>query len=150
MQINGNQYNLKTVNLGYDSAEAAEVSNLLDTDGYNGLAICVAFESALAENETITLTLEGSSGKDTDFSPSYETIQSATVIATGRAGGSTESGTTLIPIDIQSYGRYAKFRTTLATSSGSDNIDYNVIAILTDPEVKPYLTGTKTQTSDIS
>lgn len=146
MQVDGNQYNLKTVNLGYDSAEAAEVSNELDTDGFNGLAVCVAFESALSQDETITFTLEADSGTTSGFSPSYSTVQAATVVATGANGGSTESGTATVRIDLSDYERYAKFRTTMATSSGSDNIDYNVVAILTDPEVKPYTDGTNAQT----
>lgn len=150
MQINGNQYNIKTINLGYDSAEAAEESNELDLDGFRGLGLCIAYESVLSEDETITLTIEADNDGTSGFTPSYSTIQTATVIETGPTGGGTMSGTAYLPIDVTLYERYAKFRTTLATSSGTNNIDYNVVAVLTDPEVAPNATGLTLNSVDIS
>ncbi|GAA4218604.1 hypothetical protein GGQ68_002507 [Sagittula marina] len=80
--------------------------------------VAIPFSAALAEDETLGLTVTVSSGSSSDLSDATELTSSTVVAATGGAGGSTETGCVEVDVTLSAAARYVRVSITPDLSAG--------------------------------
>jgi hypothetical protein len=101
------------------SGDDTEVNGAwIDTRGFESLEAIISFTATLAANETLSLAAQvqhaslanGSDGED--VSTDHIKALASTAVATGEAGGSTETGVHALGIDLTMLKRYVRVQFT--------------------------------------
>ncbi len=83
--------------------------------------LAIPYTATLAEGETLTLTYTVAEGAESDLSDAATLKTAAVVVATGGAGGSTETGCLEVDLNLSAAGRYVRANVTPDLSaSGTD------------------------------
>lgn len=117
--------------------DGAWIDRILDADQDVGLAmsakLVITYTTALAAGETLKFAVQfrdasdaGSTGVD-----DYEDAVAATVVATGDSGGSTETGTVEIDVDLSHAKQFIQAQITPDLSrNGTDTAEWSACLIL--------------------
>lgn len=123
------------------STDGSEISGAyVDRDGYLSAKLVLAYEAALTEDATLTIaanlqdaTSTGDAGID-DYGDAY----SATIVATGDTGGSTERGVVELDFDLSGANQYIRPQYTATLSATqTDTVLIGAVLILGGGETLP-------------
>lgn len=111
----------------------------IDRLGFRSGSILISYETALAEDATLTLAIEIQESDDDSSWDTAVVIQAATVVATGGTGGTTENGVLQIGDQWEARKRYIRYNVTPNLSAGAtDTATWSGIVILGDAfEIPP-------------
>lgn len=133
---NGGAYCRSARILGNTTTVDAEVDGgYFAREDDNGIALSaklvIPYSAALAAGETLSVAVQWQDATDASGTgvADFETAVAATVVATGESGGSTETGTVEIDIDLSGARSYLRPQITLATS-GVGTAAWQAIAVL--------------------
>jgi len=123
------------------TGDATEVDGAyIDRQGFDSLKVIIAYKAVLAQGKTLSIaanlqdaTSSGGAGVD-DFGAA----KAAGVVATGGAGGSTETGVVELDFDISGANQYVRVQYTPdMNASGTDTATLSAVYILGGAQVQP-------------
>ena len=102
------------------------------------MTIAIPYTATLAEDETLSLTVEVSQSEDNSTFDTAVVVYAKTVVATGGSGGSTETGVLTVDLSINGYKRYFKIGTTADLSAANtDTAEVMTMTILSGADTLP-------------
>jgi len=130
----GGSYSRSERQLGNITAESEQNGLWVSRLGDKGIALSakliINYSAVLAAGETLSLAgnfqdaLDGDGGSAADYGDAV----SATVIATGDSGGSTEVGTAEIDVDLSGAREFIRSQVTVSTSS-TGTLAYSAVLV---------------------
>lgn len=127
------------------SGDATEVNGAwIDTKGFESLEAILSYTATLAATETMTLaaniqdadTIAGANAAD--VSTQYLSALSATTVATGDSGGSTETGIYSVGVDLTMLRRFVRIQwTPNLSASGTDTAKIGSLYVLGGAKYPP-------------
>ena len=136
MQIRKGSELIKPVSLQTSVDETADVSAVVDSQGFNSALLSIGWEAPLTSGEAISFKVEVCSSTDNSTFSAYSTLQATTAVYTA-GSTATFAGTCNLLIDMSGLSRYLKFKITCTTATGTNNDVYASTLILCDPRTAP-------------
>lgn len=117
--------------------DSAWIDRILDANAEGGMAmsakLVIAFTAALGQGNTLSFAAQfrDSANADGSSPEDYEAAIPATVAATGNSGGSTETGTVEIDVDLSHAKRYVQAQVTPDLNrANTDTAEWSAVLIL--------------------
>lgn len=121
--------------------DATEVDcEWVDRLNFSSLKAVITYTTTLAATKTLSFAanLQDASASDGTGAADFGTALTATVVATGEAGGSTETGVVELDFDLSGADRYVRLQATPELSAtGTDTAEFGVTYILAGASSDP-------------
>ncbi len=112
----------------------------VDRLGFGSMKVAIPFSVTLGDGETLSIAANMQTASDASGTGAqdYATALPATTVATGAAGGSTETGVVEMDVDLSSAGPFVRVQFTPSFSAGgADNADLAAVYIVTGATDNP-------------
>lgn len=123
------------------TGDATEVDGAwIDRQGFDSLKVVIAYTTTLAATKTLSLAanLQDASDSSGTGAADFGSALSATVVATGASGGSTETGVVELDFDVSGADQYVRIQFTPDLSAtGTDTASISAIYVLGGADANP-------------
>lgn len=97
----------------------------IDTDGFGSGSILIGYKATLAATKNLTLAIEVQESADGTTWDDAVALQATVIVATGEAGGSTETGVFKLADKLEGRKRYVRYNITPdLDASGTDTVSW--------------------------
>ena len=126
---------------GASASDGVEINGAwIDRQGFLSLKIVIVFRAVLGQDETLKIAAnaQDATASNGTGAADFGTAYASTTVATGGAGGSTETGVVEMDLDLTAADRYVRVQLTPNLSrANTDTAEISAVYLLAGADVEP-------------